>query len=192
MQDLPDLNDMLLFAEVAERGSFTAASDALGMPKSRVSRRVAALEAQLGVRLLQRSTRRLALTEVGQDYLQHVQEMREAAQAAQLTVAQVQAEPAGTVRISCPLHPAQALIGPMLPAFLLAHPKVNIEMEVTNRVVDLLAEGFDVALRVRSELSESAPLRRTSSLARRAASRARAASTALSIMRRISLGFSSK
>ena len=158
MQDLPDLNDMLLFAEVAERGSFTAASDALGMPKSRVSRRVAALEAQLGVRLLQRSTRRLALTEVGQDYLQHVQEMREAAQAAQLTVAQVQAEPAGTVRISCPLHPAQALVGPMLPAFLLAHPKVNIEMEVTNRVVDLLAEGFDVALRVRNELSESGQL----------------------------------
>ena len=158
MQDLPDLNDMLLFAEVAEKGSFTAASDSLAMPKSRVSRRVAALEAQLGVRLLQRSTRKLALTEVGQDYLQHVVQMRDAAQAAQTAVAQIKAEPAGTVRISCPVHPAQVLIGPMLPAFLLANPKVTLEMEVTNRAVDLLSEGFDVALRVRSELSEAGQL----------------------------------
>ena len=158
MQELPDLNDMLLFAEVAERGSFTAASDALGIPKSRVSRRVAALEAQLGVRLLQRSTRRLALTEVGQDYLQHVLAMRDAAQSAQLAVAQVKAEPAGTVRITCPVHPAQALVGPMLTRFLQANPKVHVDMEVTNRVVDLLAEGVDVALRVRSELSDSGQL----------------------------------
>ena len=158
MQELPDLNDMLLFAEVAERGSFTAASEALGIPKSRVSRRVAALEAQLGVRLLQRSTRRLALTEVGQDYLQHVLAMREAAQSAQLAVAQVKAEPAGTVRITCPVHPAQALVGPMLTQFLLANPKVHVDMEVTNRAVDLLAEGVDVALRVRSELSDSGQL----------------------------------
>jgi DNA-binding transcriptional LysR family regulator len=158
MQELPDLNDMLLFAEVAERGSFTAAGASLGLPKSRVSRRVAALEAQLGVRLLQRSTRKLALTEVGQDYLQHVLAMREAAQAAQIAVAAVKAEPAGTVRLSCPVHPAQMLVGPMLPAFLAAHPKVRVEMEVTNRVVDLLEEGFDVALRVRNTLSESGQL----------------------------------
>jgi DNA-binding transcriptional LysR family regulator len=158
MQELPDLNDMLLFAEVAERGSFTAASEALGVPKSRVSRRLAALEAQLGVRLLQRSTRRLALTEVGQDYLQHVLQMRDAAQAAQLAVAQIKAEPAGTVRMTCPVHPAQALVGPMLTRFLQAHPKVNVELEVTNRAVDLLAEGVDVALRVRQVLSESGQL----------------------------------
>ncbi|ARU06814.1 LysR family transcriptional regulator [Comamonas serinivorans] len=155
---MPDLNDMLLFAEVAEKGSFTAAGDSLGTPKSRVSRRIAALEAQLGVRLLQRSTRKLALTEVGHSYLQHVQEMREAAQAAQLAVAQIKAEPAGVVRMSCPVHPAQALIGPMLPAFLAANPKVTLEMEVSNRAVDLLAEGIDVALRVRSELSEAGQL----------------------------------
>ena len=158
MQELPDLNDMLLFAEVAERGSFTGASEAMGVPKSRVSRRVAALEAQLGVRLLQRSTRRLALTEVGQDYLQHVLEMRDAAQSAQLAVAQVKAEPTGTVRVTCPVHPAQALVGPTLTKFLLANPKVHVEMEVTNRAVDLLAEGVDVALRVRSELSEASQL----------------------------------
>ena len=158
MQDLPDLNDMLLFAEVAEKGSFTAAGDSLCMPKSRVSRRIAALEAQLGVRLLQRSTRKLALTDVGQSYLQHVQEMRDAAQAAQTAVAQIKAEPTGVVRMSCPLHPAQALVGPVLPAFLAAHPKVTLEMEVTNRVVDLLTEGFDVALRVRHELSEAGQL----------------------------------
>lgn len=85
---------MLYFAEVVERGGFAAAGRALGIPKSRLSRRVAELEARLGVRLLQRTTRKLSLTEVGEAYLRHCQVMRDAAQAAADTVAQVQTEPA--------------------------------------------------------------------------------------------------
>lgn len=158
MNDLPDLNDMRVFSEVAERGSFTAAADWLQMPKSRVSRRVAALESMLGVRLLQRSTRKLALTEIGQDYLRHCIAMREAAEAAQLAVAQVSDEPAGLIRLTCPVLLAQTVVGPMLPSFLKQWPKVQLEMEVTNRPVDLLEEGVDVALRVRSSLAESGQL----------------------------------
>ena len=87
---MQDLNDMLYFVEVVERGGFAAAGRALGIPKSRLSRRIAELESQLGVRLLQRTTRKLSLTEVGAAYLRHCQAMRDAAQAAQDTVEQVQ------------------------------------------------------------------------------------------------------
>ena len=89
LSDLNDLNDLLYFAEVVERGGFAAAGRALGIPKSRLSRRIAALEARLGVRLLQRTTRRLSLTDVGETYLRHCQAVREAAQAAADAVAQV-------------------------------------------------------------------------------------------------------
>src|SRR4030095_7995616 len=99
---MQDLNDMVFFAEVAERGGFAAASRALGIPKSRLSRRVADLEAELGVQLMQRSTRRLSLTPAGEIYLRHCAAMRDAAQAAAEAVAQVQTEPRGTVRLSCP------------------------------------------------------------------------------------------
>ena len=97
---MQDLNDMLYFAEVVERGGFAAAGRALGIPKSRLSRRVSELEAHLGVRLLQRTTRKLSLTDVGEAYLRHCQALRESALAAQDTVAQVQAAPRGTLRVS--------------------------------------------------------------------------------------------
>jgi DNA-binding transcriptional LysR family regulator len=97
-----DLNDMLYFAEVVERGGFASAGRALGIPKSRLSRRVAELESRLGVRLLQRTTRKLSLTQVGEAYLRHCQAMRDAALAAADTVAEVQTEPRGTIRVSCP------------------------------------------------------------------------------------------
>ena len=105
---MQDLNDMVFFAEVVERGGFAAAGRALGVPKSRLSRRVAELEARLGVQLLQRSTRRLSLTPAGEIYLRHCAAMRDAAQAAAEAVAQVQTEPRGTVRLSCPVTLAQA------------------------------------------------------------------------------------
>ncbi|MBF0772348.1 LysR family transcriptional regulator, partial [Lactobacillus johnsonii] len=138
-----------------ERGGFAAAGRALGIPKSRLSRRVSELETQLGVRLLQRTTRKLSLTEVGESYLRHCQAMREAAQAAADTVAQVQTEPRGTVRVSCPVTLAQTVLGELMPLFLERHPAVRIEMQVTNRAVDLLEEGVDVALRVRPSLDDS-------------------------------------
>ncbi|CAM3600244.1 LysR family transcriptional regulator [Paracidovorax anthurii] len=155
---MQDLNDMLFFAEVVERGGFAAAGRALGVPKSRLSRRVSELEAQLGVRLLQRTTRRLSLTEVGEAYLRHCQAVREAAQAAADTVAQVQTEPRGTVRVVCPVTLAQTVVGELLPVFLQRYPQVRVDMQVSNRVVNLVEEGVDVALRVRFSMDESSSM----------------------------------
>ncbi|MCT9812256.1 LysR family transcriptional regulator [Acidovorax sp. Be4] len=150
-----DLNDMLYFAEVVERGGFAAAGRALGIPKSRLSRRVSELEARLGVRLLQRTTRKLSLTEVGEAYLRHCQVMRDAAQAAADAVAQVQAEPRGTIRVSCPVTLAQTVLGELMPAYLRRYPLVRVDMQVTNRAVNLVEESIDVALRVRASLDDS-------------------------------------
>ncbi|MDL9997614.1 LysR family transcriptional regulator [Variovorax sp. J22P240] len=155
---MQDLNDMVFFAEVAERGGFAAASRALGIPKSRLSRRVAELEAELGVQLMQRSTRRLSLTPAGEIYLRHCAAMRDAAQAAAEAVAQVQTEPSGTVRLSCPVTLAQSSVGPLMPRFMARYPAVRVEMRVLNRPVDPVEEGVDLALRVRPEIEDSATL----------------------------------
>ncbi len=155
---MQDLNDMIFFAEVAERGSFTAASLALGLPKSRLSRRVAGLETQLGVQLMQRSSRKLSLTQAGELYLRHCIEMREAAQAAQEAIAQVHTEPRGMVRLSCPVTLAQSAMGPLLPVFMRRYPRVRVEMRVLNRPVDPVEDGVDIALRVRSQIENSATL----------------------------------
>lgn len=155
---MQDLNDMVFFAEVAERGGFAAASRALGVPKSRLSRRVADLEAQLGVQLMQRSTRRLSLTPAGEIYLKHCAAMRDAAQAAAEAVAQIQTEPSGTVRLSCPVTLAHSSVGPLLPEFMQRYPQVRVEMRVLNRPVDPVEEGVDLALRVRPTIEDSATL----------------------------------
>ena len=146
-----DLNDLAFFAAVVEHGGFAAAGRALGIPKSRLSRRVAALEDDLGVRLLQRSTRRIAVTAVGQQFLAHCRAMLAEAQAAEETVASRRAEPRGLVRLSCPVDLAQNLVAPCLPDFLAAYPRVRLQMLVSNRRFDLPGEHIDVALRVRPE-----------------------------------------
>lgn len=155
---MQDLNDLVYFAEVVDRGGFAAAGRALGLPKSRLSRRVAELEARLGVRLLQRTTRKLSLTAVGEQYHRHCVAMREDAQAADEAVAQAQTEPRGTIRIACPVTLAQTTLGPILPLFLERYPLVTVDMRISNRVVDLVEEGFDVALRVRPTLDDSGSL----------------------------------
>lgn len=155
---MQDLNDMLFFAEVVDRGGFAAAGRALHVPKSRLSRRVAELEDRLGVRLLHRTTRKLSLTEAGQIYHGHCIALREQAQAADEALASVRAAPSGTVRITCPVTLAQTTVGPLLPRFLAAHPQVRIDMQVSNRVVDLVQEGIDIALRVRSSVEDSGSL----------------------------------
>jgi DNA-binding transcriptional LysR family regulator len=155
---MQDLNDMLYFSEVVDRGGFAAAGRALGVPKSKLSRRVAELEARLGVRLLQRTTRKLSLTEAGELYHRHAVAMREQAEAAAEAVALVQTEPRGTIRVVCPITLAQSTIGLVIADFLEKHPLVRIEMEVNNRVVDLVQEGVDVALRVRPTLEDSGSL----------------------------------
>lgn len=155
---MQDTNDMLYFAEVAERGGFAAAGRALGLPKSKLSRRVAELEASLGVRLLQRTTRSLSLTAVGEVYLRHCLAMREAAEAAAEAVEQAQTAPRGTVRVACPVTLAQSTVGPIMAVFLARYPQVRVDMRVSNRVVDLVEEGVDVALRVRPTLEDSGSL----------------------------------
>jgi DNA-binding transcriptional LysR family regulator len=155
---MQDLNDMLYFAEVVDRGGFAAAGRALGLPKSKLSRRVAELEARLGVRLLQRTTRKLSLTQTGELYHRHCVAIREEAEAAADAMALVQTEPRGTIRVACPVTLAQSTIGPLIPRFLDKHPQVRLEMQVSNRVVDLVQEGFDVALRVRTTLDDSGSL----------------------------------
>ena len=151
-----DLNDMVLFTEVVQRGGFSAAARHLGMPPSRLSRRLSRLEAEVGVRLLQRTTRSLSLTPAGEVFLRHCQAMRDEAEAAYAAVAQVQQEPRGLLRISCPVTLAHTVLSTVFAQFLIRYPQVELEVEVSNRVVDPVADGIDVALRVRSTLSDSA------------------------------------
>lgn len=155
---MQDMNDMVYFAEVVERGGFAAAGRQLGIPKSKLSRRIAELETRLGVRLLQRTTRKLSLTEVGEVYLRHCHAMREAAEAAAEAVEQAQTQPRGTIRVACPVTLAQSTVGPVMAAFLARYPQVRVDMRVSNRVVDLVEEGVDVALRVRASLDDSGSL----------------------------------
>ena len=153
-----DLNDLYYFAMVVEHGGYAAAERALGISKSRLSRRVSHLEEELGVRLLQRSARRFAVTEVGQNVYRHVQSMLAEAQSAREAVDRLSAEPRGLVRISCPVAIAQQQLAGLLPEFLSAYPEVRVQLEVSNRRVDLINEGFDIALRVRSRLNEDGDL----------------------------------
>ena len=152
-----DLNDLQFFAAVVLHRGFSAAARALGMPKSRVSRRVALLEERLGVRLLDRTTRGLGLTQVGQQVFEHARAAVIEAEAAEEAALRMQAEPRGLVRLSCPLGLQSAIAAPMS-GFLAAHPLLRLECIVTNRRVDLVHEGIDVAIRVRERLDTDADL----------------------------------
>lgn len=148
--DAADLNDWRYFAAVHEAGGFSAAARALGLPKSRLSRRVAGLEARLGVRLLHRSTRRLVLTDIGRAVLAHAQALLREAGAAEALARAQQLEPAGVVRLSMPTEMLDTPVGDVVLACLHQLPKVSIETVLTSRRVDLLAEGLDIAIRVRA------------------------------------------
>lgn len=151
---MDDLNDLALFALVVEHGGYAAVERSLGIPKSRLSRRVAALEDSFGVRLLQRSTRRFAVTEVGQQVYRHARVMREEAEAARQAVDLLSREPRGLLRVSCPVALAQQQLAVLLPQFLRQHPKVRLQLQVSNRRVDLIDEGIDIALRVRTRIDD--------------------------------------
>jgi DNA-binding transcriptional LysR family regulator len=144
-----DLNELAIFAQVVERKGFAAAARALGLPKSTVSRKVSQLEERLGVRLLQRSTRRLSVTEIGQIYYRHCAAMLAEAESAQDAIDSVRAEPRGRLRITCPVSLMQSYMAGIVSRFLAGHPRVAIDLEATNRRVDVIEEGVDVALRVR-------------------------------------------
>jgi DNA-binding transcriptional LysR family regulator len=152
-----DLNDLNFFAAVVDNGGFSAAARALAIPKSRVSRRVSALETQLGVRLLERSTRRFSVTEVGQDVYRHARAALDEAEAIEEVAIRLKAEPQGLVRVSCP-QGADRILALALPAFLEQHPRLRVQVVVSNRRIDLIDEGVDVAIRVRDKLDTDADL----------------------------------
>src|SRR5689334_17654043 len=149
MPAMQDLNAMYLFAKVVEHGSYSAAARALGLQTSKLSRRVSDLEKQLGVRLLQRTTRRVTVTEIGQTYYQHCAALEAEAIAAQEAIDRTRSAPQGTVRMSCPISLLNGAVSPILAKFLAANPLVRVYVDMTNRRVDVVEEGFDLALRVR-------------------------------------------
>ncbi|MCP2021215.1 UNVERIFIED_ORG: DNA-binding transcriptional LysR family regulator [Pseudomonas reinekei] len=154
---MQDLNDLYYFAKVVEAGGFAAAGRLLGIPKSRLSRRIAELEERLGARLLQRTTRQLKLTAVGERYLRHCQAMLLEAEMADEAVASMSSEPRGRLRVSCPVGLAHEILPGVISDFLERFPQVQLEVMLLNRRVDLVNEGIDVALRVR-ELGDEDPL----------------------------------
>jgi len=155
---LQDLNDLYFFAAVVEHGGFSAAGRALGVPKSRLSKRVAQLEERLGVRLLQRTTRRFVVTEVGERFYAHCRAVLEEAQAAQDAVDELRAEPRGVVRLSCPVSLTQTVLADVLPNFLALYPKMQVRVVSSDRRVDVIGEGYDLAIRVRTKLDTDANL----------------------------------
>jgi len=155
---MQDLNDLYYFAKVVEHGGFAPAGRALGEPKSKLSRRVALLEDRLGVRLIQRSTRHFSVTDVGQTYYHHVRAMLIEAEAANEAIELTRSQPRGTVRLSCPTMLLDFRVGPMLADFMAGCPDVQVLLEETNRRVDVIAEGFDIAIRVRPPPLEDSEL----------------------------------
>ena len=151
---LTDLDDFYCFALVVEYGGFSAAERATDIPKSKLSRRVYNLEEQLGVRLIQRSSRHFAVTDIGMDVYRHAQVMMNAAQAAHDVVNHLSSQPRGVIKVSVPVDIAQNQMAKILPAFLKTYPEVRVQMMVSNRRVDVINEGIDLALRVRSKLDD--------------------------------------
>jgi DNA-binding transcriptional LysR family regulator len=146
---MQDLNDLFYFVQIVDHGGFAAAGRALGIPKSKLSRRIQQLETRLDVRLLNRSSRRFSVTEIGRDFYERCVAMLVEAEAAEQVVAEVRSEPRGVIRMSCPVALLNFQFGELITRFMMEHPGVEVHLESTNRRVDVIAEGFDLAIRVR-------------------------------------------
>jgi DNA-binding transcriptional LysR family regulator len=155
---MEDLNDIYFFASVVQYGGFSAAARIIGVEKTRLSRRIASLEKRLGVRLLQRTTRALALTEAGRRFFERCVATVEGAQAAYDSVAELRREPAGLVRLCSPVLLTQRCLAHALPGYMTAHPKVSIFVEPTDRNVNVIEERFDIAIRARPVIEDVAGL----------------------------------
>lgn len=151
---MDQLTALRVFARVAEGGSFSRAAELLGMSKSAVSKHVAALESHLGARLLYRTTRQVSLTEEGRAYLDRAVRILEDLEEADSAVSTLRAEPRGTLRLNCALSFAIRHIAPALPEFHALHPKLAVDLELNDRFVDLVEEGYDLAVRI-GELEDS-------------------------------------
>lgn len=160
------LGAMAVFARVVEAGSFSGAAAALGLSKSAVSKQVARLEDRLGVRLLNRTTRQLSLTEAGTAFYDHCRQLVADAEAAEAAVTHLASAPRGTLRVTAPMSFGQHHVAPALPAFLAAYPELSVDLQLNDRWVDVIEEGFDLAIRI-GQLPDSslvarrlAPMRR--------------------------------
>ncbi len=155
---------MLVFSSVVEEGSFTAAAKRLGMSKASVSREISSLEARLGAQLLRRTTRTMSLTEVGEIFHGHCQRVVEEAEAAELSIRRLEAEPSGVIRLAAPMSFGHMVVAPRLHRFLARHPAVQVQLELTDRSVDLVHERIDLSIRIGRPSTPSYVLREISPL----------------------------
>jgi len=143
-----DANDLLLFTSIAEEGSFTKTADRLDLPASTLSRRIAALEQQLGERLFIRTTRKMTITPFGQAILRHTQQIAAEITAIDALIEHRSVVPTGKLRVSLPGDFTQPLISELLASFIVQYPQVTLDIDVSQRRVDLITEGFDLAIRI--------------------------------------------
>ena len=156
-----------MFARVVKAKSFSGAATRLGISKSRVSKSVARLEAVLGVRLLQRTTRRLSLTEVGEAYFEHCDRILDEMLLADGTVSSLHSEPRGRLRISAPVAFSTLHVASALPEFMAQYPELVVELSISDRLVDLVEEGFDLVLRIAPEPGQNLVARRLAPIRRK-------------------------
>lgn len=136
------------FVAVAECGQFTAAAERLGLSSSQVSRQIARLEERLHTRLFYRTTRKVALTEAGQTFLQHCQRLQDAREEALNAIGDLGSEPKGLLRMTCAVAYGERFIVPLVTTFMARHPRLSVEIELSNRTLDLVQDGFDIAIRL--------------------------------------------
>lgn len=148
-ETMRDLNDFYYFVQIVDFGGFSSAARRIGVQKSLLSRRLALLETRLNTRLLHRTSRHFSVTEAGRRFYEHCKTMLAQAEAAEQSVAQLQTEPCGLIRMSCPVALLNFQFGAILARFVLRYPAVTLQLESTNRRVDVLEEGMDLAVRVR-------------------------------------------
>jgi DNA-binding transcriptional LysR family regulator len=157
-----DLNDFFYFVQIVDRGGFTAAGRTLRVPKSTLSHRIQELEKELGVRLLNRTSRRFGMTDAGNDFYRHAVAMLREAEMAETTIRHRLTEPTGTVRCTAGVATMQFAMADVIADFLVRYPKVNILAHATDRTVDIVGENFDLAVRAHSDpLPDSNLVQRT-------------------------------
>ncbi len=162
---LPDLEAWAVFAAVADRQSFSGAAESIGLSKATVSKVIARLEASLGQSLFHRTSRRLALTEAGRPLAEHARRMVAEARAAEEAARDAASSPSGTVRLAAPMSFGVANVAPLVAEFLCRNPAVDIDLHLSDARVDIVAEGFDVALRIGDLADSSLRARRLCSIA---------------------------
>lgn len=150
-----NLNNIYYFAKIVEYGSMSAAAEALGVAKSMLSQHLAKLESALGVRLIQRTTRKLQITDVGARYYKRCLAVLAEVERAGSVIDDIRDVPRGRVRVSCPLNFAQAFVAPVLAAFMSEYPEVDVVLDSANRDIDMIAEGYDLTLRIVPNIKSS-------------------------------------